>query len=524
MKLAASGRSRLIVTDIAAPGTTSSSPREDLGQRYWRAALDSVLRGGGSLVIGGLVPMLLARFLGPHDFGIYAIITGLTALVASLFHMGQNSALHKLLPQYYVSDRVRGGAILANVLTLTFVVAAIVCLSFLAGAPLVAAKIYHDPTLTNFFRFCAVLIFVLTLLNLASSVAAGVQDFKAYNSAMLVRSLLLIVLACIGASLWGLWGALASQLLAGGVSLLWLVRRVANTARERFPHLIRPDFSGASWRVIAAFMLPAFVITLLNAPCYWWANTLVARVHGFAQAGLFSAAYGLAQLISLAPFNFYVPALTFLTEAHASEEQERFNELVRRSLRGIWFLTLPIALGCALFSSVLIELFYGGKYLAAAPAAFLMSLAGLFMAIVGLLNAILAAAGKIWSGCAITLGWAIIFASGAGLLIPRWGAIGAAITFGVSYVLYFFLLGGYLHFFLGVKLHTMRRPALLTVGSYLLAMILPAVFSGLALFLAALILLALITLVGVFWVCDETERRACETGIARCKQLAWGWK
>ena len=276
MKLAASGRSRIIVTDIATPGTISSSPREDLGQRYWRAALDSVLRGGGSLVIGGLVPMLLARFLGPHDFGIYAIITGLTALVASLFHMGQNSALHKLLPQYYVSDRVRGGAILANVLTLTFVVAAIVCLTFLAGAPMVAAKIYHDPTLTNFFRFCAVLIFVLTLLNLASSVAAGVQDFKAYNSAMLVRSLLLIVLACIGASFWGLWGALASQLLAGGTSLLWLVRRVSNTARERFPHLIRPDFSGESWRVIGAFMLPAFVITLLNAPCYWWANTLVA--------------------------------------------------------------------------------------------------------------------------------------------------------------------------------------------------------------------------------------------------------
>ncbi|MBS1809839.1 MAG: oligosaccharide flippase family protein [Acidobacteria bacterium] len=497
--------------------------QDDLGRRYLRASLDSVLRGGTSLVISGLVPMVLARFLGPHDFGIYAIITALTALIAGLFHMGQNSALHKLLPEYYVSDRARGGAILANVVTFTLALITVFCVSFVAGAHLIAVKIYNDPSLTQFFRFCALMIFITTLLNLASSIAAGMQDYQAYNTTMLIRSGMLIVLALIGVAVWGLWGALASQLVAGGVGLLWLTQRLVKDAKERFPGLIRPNFSREIVRPIAAFMLPAFVITLLNMPCYWWTNSLTARTHGFAQAGLFSAAYGLAQLISLAPYNFYTPAMTFLTEANAAADVALFDQLVSRSLRTIWLLTLPLALGCALFSPLLISVLYGGKFMAAAPAAFVMSVAGLFMANVGLVNAVIAAKGRIWQGCGIAFIWAIVFTATGFLAIPRWGAIGAAATFAFSYVLYLLLLCLYLQFVLHINLQAMRRPTILTVGSCLIAIGLIYTCAGITLYLASTLLLAGIVIGGIFWVCDETERRVCETGFARVRQVVLSW-
>lgn len=504
--------------------TSNSIARSsDIGGRYLRASLDSVLRGGTSLVISGLVPLVLARFLGPHDFGIYAILTALTALIAGLFHMGQNSALHKLLPEYYVSDRARGGAILANVVTFTLALITVFCGSFLAGAHLVAKHIYHDPSLTQFLRFCALLIFVTTLLNLASSVAAGMQDYQAYNTTMLIRSGMLIILACTGVAVWGLWGALASQLIAGGVALLWLTLRLNTIAKERFPGLLRPNFSREIVRPIAAFMLPAFVITLLNAPCYWWTNSLTAREHGFAQAGLFSAAYGLAQLISLAPYNFYTPAMTFLTEANASADVTLFNQLVSRSLRTIWLLTLPLALGCALFSPLLIRLLYGGKFMAAAPAAFVMSVAGLFMAVVGLVNAVIAARGRIWQGCGIAFGWATVFTLTGVLVIPRWGAVGAAATFAFSYALYLLLLCLYLHFVLHIDLHSMRRPTALTIGSCAVAAMLIYTCAGMTLYLAATALLTGIIVAGVFWVCDETERKVCELGLTRFRQVILSW-
>ena len=507
-----------MVTDLKVNMATSSGTPGDIGRRYLQASVDSILRGGMSLVISGLVPMMLARYLGPHDYGIYSIITALSALIAGLFHMGHNSALHKLLPEYYLSDRVRGGAILANVMLFTLALAAVVCLSFMLGAPLIAAKVYHNQSMTPFFRFCALLILVMTLLNLASSIAAGMQDFKAYNTALLLRSGMLIISAWIGATWWGLWGALVSQFMAGSVGLVWLARQVIKVASQRFPKLIRPVFSREILGVIGAFMLPAFTMTLLNLPCYWLANTLTAREQGFAQAGLFSAAYALAQLISLAPFNFYTPAMTFLTEAQASANAEVFNKLVVRSFRSIWLLTLPIALGCALFSPLLIRLLFGSNYLAAIPAAVLMSIAGLFMAIVGLLNAVIAAAGRIWHGCGITFIWALVFVAAAFLLIPRWGAMGAAATFAISYVLYLLLLCLYLQAILRVSLREMRRLAVLTIGSCSVALPLVYTCRGMTLYLAAPVLLAGVAIIGIFWVCDEVERKACELSLTRFRQ------
>jgi O-antigen/teichoic acid export membrane protein len=499
------------------------APQHDLGRRYLRASLDSVLRGGTSLVIGGLVPLVLARFLGPHDFGIYAIMTALTALIAGLFHMGQNSALHKLLPEYAVSDRARGGALLANVVSLTLALTIVFCVGFLLSAQFLAEHLYYDASLAQFLRLCALMIFVTTLFNLAASVAAGLQDYQAYNTTLLLRSGLLIVLAALGVIVWGLWGALASQLLAGGLGLGWLLRRLIKESQERFPGLLRPNFSRAMLQPLAAFALPAFVLTLLNLPCYWWTNSLTARTHGFAQAGFFSAAYGLAQLISLGPYNFYVPAMTFLTEANAADDVALFNQLVRRSLRTLWLLTLPLALGCALFSPLLIRLLYGREFTAAIPAAFVMSIAGLFMANVGLVNAVIAARGRIWQGCGIALSWTTVFAITGWFAIPRWGAIGAAATFAGSYVLYLLALCLYLHFVLQINLETMRRPALLTFVSGVIAAALVFLCTGLTLYLAATCLLASIVLVGLGWVCDETERRVCESGLARFRQVVLSW-
>jgi O-antigen/teichoic acid export membrane protein len=152
-----------------------------------------------------------------------------------------------------------------------------------------------------------------------------------------------------------------------------------------------------------------------------------------------------------------------------------------------------------------------------------MSMAGLFMAMVGLLNAVIAAAGKIWQGCAITFSWAIAFFVTSSLVIPRWGAVGAAAVFAFSYIIYLLLLCCHLHFILRVRLNTMRRLAIATIGSCLMAIVLVYTYHGVALYVAALLLLAGITIGIFFWVCDETERKAGEFGLIRFKQLVLSW-
>jgi O-antigen/teichoic acid export membrane protein len=468
---------------------TRSAAHDHLGRRYLTAALDSVVRGGASLALYGLTPIVLARALGPHDYGVYATVTSLTAFVAGLFHMGQNSALHKLLPEYFVNDRARGGAMLADVVILTMAIALLCSAGLFAGANWIAAQLYHDAALTNVFRVCALLILTTALFNLASSVVAGLQDFQSYNTALLVRSLVLVTATWFGVMLWGLWGALAGQLIALGTSLMLLTASASRQASKRFAGLIRPDFSRAVLSPLTAFVLPVFLMTLFNAPGYWWANTLLAQEHGFAAAGRFSAAYGLAQLIWLAPMSFYVPAMTFLSEAHAAQ-RERFGKLVGSNARTIWLLTLPLALGVALASPLLLRVLFGAAYQAAAPAAFALSLTGLLMGLIGLFNTALAAAGRIWYGCAITFGWAVIFVITGLISIPRWGLTGCALAYLVSHLFYFSGTALYVRTALRVRGIGAWRLAALTAAAFVAALLIFLVCAGVTFYCAAVLLLA----------------------------------
>ncbi len=498
---------RAIVADIEVPPVTRQAAHDHLGRRYLTAALDSVVRGGASLALYGLTPIVLARALGPHDYGVYATVTSLTAFVAGLFYMGQNSPLHKLLPEYFVSDRARGGAMLADVVILTLAVALLCCAALFAGAGVGAAQLYHDAALTNVLRVCALLILVTALFNLASSVVAGLQDFQSYNTALLVRSSVLVAAAWLGVMWWGLWGALAAQLIALGAGLAWLTPSALTRARERFAGLVRPDFSRAVLGPLAAFVLPVFLLTLLNSPGYWWANTLLAQEHGFAAAGRFSAAYALAQLIWLAPVSFYVPAMTFLSEAHAAQ-RERFGALVGSNARMIWLLTLPLALSIALASPLLLRVLFGTAYQTAAPAAFAISLTGLLMGLIGLFNTALAAAGRIWHGCAITFGWAVIFVVTGLICIPRWGVTGCALAYLVSHIFYFVAAGLYARAALRVHGIGAWRLTLLTSAAFATALVLFLVCQGATLYCAGVLLLVALLAVEWRWVCSPAERAA----------------
>lgn len=494
-----------MATDIEGCPATHDAAHDGLRRRYFTAALDSVVRGGAGLALYGLTPVVLARALGPHDYGVYATITALAALVAGLFHLGQNSALHKLLPQHYVSDRTLGGALLADIVLLTLGAALICCIALFAGAGWIATQLYHDAALTNVLRGCAMLIFATALFNLASSVVAGLQDFQSYNTALFVRSLVLVGATWLGVVAWGLWGAFTGQLIALGVGMALLTRKATTLTRERFAGLIRPDFSWSVLRPLVAFVLPVFLMTLFNTPGYWWANTLLAQTHGFAEAGRFSAVYGLAQLIWLAPVSFYVPAMTFLSEAHAAQ-QASFGALVSSNARTIWLLTLPLALGIALASPLLLRILFGGAYQQTTLTAFVLSLTGLLMGVIGLFNTALIAAGRIWHACAITFGWAVVFTATGLISIPRWGATGSALTYLISHTFYFIATWLSARAALQVRGSGLQRLLLLTLAAFTAAAMLFFVWQGIAFYCAGALLLMALLAVEWHWVCRPAER------------------
>lgn len=467
----AAGTTPMFASESAA-GAAIIRVREAVGQRYLKAALQTGVGGVASRVLGGIAPIILARYLGPDEYGVYTLILSLVGIVASVAHLGQNAALQKFLPEYFVKDPARGGAILADTIVLVSGILAIACTAFYLLSGWIATAIYHQAALAPLFRFSALLVLFMSLFNLASSAVAGLQDFASYGKAMVIRGAGFLVLAWTGVALLGLYGALGGQLLAFILGLGFLLAAGTKATRRRFSGTVRTAFSKPILAEIFSFAFPAFLSGVLVAPAYWWANTLLARDSGFGQVGLFGVAFALAQLIMVIPTSLTIPAVSFFSEVYASSKPGRgdpFGKLVSANLRLIWAITLPLALASALFAPWIVNLVFGPAYREAAVLASVMSFVALLMVINHVIGNSIAGSGRMWQGFAVNSFWAALFFSAGSLLIPRWGSTGLAFTFAFSYLIFTFGVWIYTRVFLRLNYDRVGLLAILTLVSVALA-------------------------------------------------------
>jgi len=498
----------LFVESMSAAAIQVTVPIErassDVSRRYVRAALQTGVGGVVSRVLQGFTPIILARYLGPKDFGVYALVLSLVGIMAAFSPLGQDTALEKFLPEYALKDPKCGGAILANTLILFSAVLAAVCLAFYFLSGWIASALYHEASLGSVFRFSALLILVLSLFNLSSSAVAGLQDFKTYSFAMVVRGAMFLGLGWLGVCLLGFYGALLGQLLAGAAGLGLLAAATLRGSRRRFAGFVRPHFSKSLMREIFGLAFPAFLTGLLVAPAYWWANTLLARHAGFVQVGIFSVAFSLMQLILLVPCNLSIPAVSFLSETHS--RGQGFGALVGANFRLMWAITLPIAAAFALLSRPLIHITFGPQFGPAAPLLVVMSFAGLLM----ILNSVVVNAcygrGYIWQAFFFHLGWLGLFLALAYGLIPVWGAMGLACAFVFSYAPLALCNSLYASRWLGARFSKLPTVLFLTAIAIAVTITLRLVVHGtMLLAMGGVMTLALVAAEWV-WVFDERER------------------
>jgi PST family polysaccharide transporter len=487
-----------------------------VGQRYVAAAVQTGVGGIVSRVLQGFAPIILARYLGPREYGVYVLVLSLVGIVAGASPLGQDTALEKFLPEYSVKNPSRGGAILANTVILFSGALVILCAAFFFAAHWIASALYHDASLTRVFQFSALLVLTLSLFNLAYSVSAGLQDFTNYSRAMMVRSGALTLFGWLGVMFLGLYGALLGQLLASLLGLSLLTITAVKLSRRRFPGLLRPHFSRDLLQETFGLAFPAFLTGLLVAPAYWWANTLLARRSGFAEVAIFGVAFSLTQMIMLVPSNLSIPAVSFLSEAHSSGNLQRFGGLVGDNFRLMWAITLPIAAGCAVLSTPVIHLLFGAQYERASDLVVAMSLAGVMMILNSVVMNACIGRGYLWQALAFHLGWVSVFLTLAHLLIPRQGAMGLAGAFVLSYVPLALGAAVYAAKVLGARFARLAPLVALTVAAFAATLALHRAAHGPLLLILGAALTLLLIAAEWMWVFDRAERAEVKS---RCRGL-----
>jgi lipopolysaccharide exporter len=425
---------------------------QDLGlrDRYARAALITAIGGIVGRIFQGLTPLALARFLGPNQYGIYALVMSVMAVVAGTAPLGQSAALQKFLPEYAAKDPGRGKSILISSILMVGTSVGLIGLLLLIVAPWIAQSVYHDSTLSGKLRFTVLSVIAMSMFNLLSSVVLGLQGVRTYSLAVIVRSVTFLVCGSIGAIMFGVYGAIAGQTVGAGAALGILTLASYRLARARLPGRATSIFRRDVVLEIMSFGVPALLAGFVVAGGMWWANTALARDGGYGQLANFSVAWALMQLILLLPSSLSTPAVSFMSEAYTVRGKQAFGRFVSDNLRLIWAITLPLCFGSALFAEKLVAIGFGSRYAAAAPLARWMSIVALLIAINSQIGLALSSLGKMWQALALNMAWLIVFVPLAAFGAHA-GALGVAYAYCLSYLVFTVLLWIYSEKSLGVR-------------------------------------------------------------------------
>jgi O-antigen/teichoic acid export membrane protein len=353
--------------------------------------------------------LLVARALGPHDYGMVASVTALLVVTASFAGWGADHVLirHVTAAPERFADCF-GHALIMIVAT------ALPLAAIAYGVQYLAIGMEVLP-------FAAFALGELVLVRFNAVAVAGFMAFERGRDLLIVNSIVsLIRLGACGIAIllsspldigeWAAW-------YLGGTALATLVAGLLTIdalGRPRW-HFARADL-GLGFHFCLYYAADSAVRDM-DKP-------LVALFAGPVEAGLYTAAFRIVDAATM-PLRALAAAFyaRFFKHGH-----EGFEQSFRFAMK-----LLPFALGYAMFAAValsagsgLLPLVLGAKFHAAGPVVSRLAFLPIFAALTAIGGDVLTSSGRQRGRAIVTCALALAPALLDYLLVPRFGAIGAA--------------------------------------------------------------------------------------------------
>jgi O-antigen/teichoic acid export membrane protein len=363
------------------------------------------------LVLNVASTVLLARLLTPADYGLFAIVTGVTGIIEVFRDGGLSLAT--------IQRDLISGEQQTTLFWLNVALGAGLMLLTLGLTPLIT-HLYYEPRLAGIMASLAV-TFLIGGLGVQHQAllrrqlrfgAAAIIDIASISAGALVA----VLLAWRGFGYWALVGMAISSALISTVAA-WLVVPWRPGRAAPFA-VVRPQLAFGG-NIIGTRLVLQFVRTspsiLLGA--YW----------GPVTVGIYQRAYA---LLMYAVDQIQGPVATVLLPllSRLQKEPERQKEMFLSAYRAIVSLMVPIVVTCAVYSEEIVALMLGSQWTETAAVFRWLALGGIAVALNSSQGLLLFAMGRadICFRMGLIDAVSVVIGYAAGV---RFGALGVAVGF-----------------------------------------------------------------------------------------------
>lgn len=384
-------------------------------------ALITLLASLGNLPFSVVASILLARFLGPENRGVYAVLILVVSIISFLGNLGLGTA-----NVYFLSKGRPPASVLWNSLVV----------SSLLGTILVLFTIPFLGIISDFAGGSVSVWLVLAILattpfRIASlyvnNLFLGLSRIGTYNVISILNSAfsllpLPVLLYVFQDNLAGaLWAFMAGSAIGFLIPCSWiLVRRYAP---------LRPLLDWSLLKESLRFGIKGHLGNIAGFLSYRMDVFLVAYFVGAGGVGLYTIAVGIAEMIGM----LSSAVATVLLPKVATTDSKASWPYASISCRNVVFLSILAALLLLALGAPLIRLAYGSEFSPSYPALIALLPAMVTLGVARVLSSYITGSGRpILTTYAVTLATVVNLILNL-IFIPLWGITGAAAASTVSY-------------------------------------------------------------------------------------------
>jgi len=400
-----------------------------------------VAKGAGivfsGMIAGNLLGMvnqiLLGRFLGPENYGLFNLALSVVMIASSISVFGFFGSLARFIPYHLKRNEAETVKSVIDfssvfVLSIGFIFAAF--LYIFSGK--IAVSIFHEPRLEQALKIFSVGVPVFGMQSVMRGIFRG---FKAVKYDALIFNIIdriakitffLISLAFIY-KLYGALIAFTAGVLSTVIVSFWLIRRRVFPDYHKFRRTpVARELLSFSWPLALTGFSFLFVSKTDKIMLGYFMTS--------QDVGIYMPALVLSNLLIFVATAFKYIFLPVVSEFFTRNDISGLGKLYKSTSKWIFMVVLPLFLLILLFPKEILTILYGSEYVGGYIALVILSLGIAMNDFAGTAGNILVGGGHTKLNLACEIIAAVTNVLLNIILIPLYGIAGAAIATGISYI------------------------------------------------------------------------------------------
>tara|TARA_Y100000310_G_scaffold82715_1_gene79313 strand:+ start:19796 stop:21307 length:1512 start_codon:yes stop_codon:yes gene_type:complete len=389
-------------------------------------------------VFGYGFKIVASRWLGIEGFGLFSLALALFTLIAGLVFTGINLSIDRYVAFYRGKNKFASvKSTITSGLLLIFSLAIFAGIIVFFGANQIGSLMGHT-NLAPLLKVFAVMFPFFAIVLTIEKILEGFQrmDLSVFSNLILNCSkfLLLLVAIFLGVKVFGVAiSFLIASIFTAFIMLLILRCKILN----KFFKKEKGNNLKSSIKEIFFHSIPLTITSMVHTLLTWGDTVILGFFRSVAEVGVYSLVLPTAQLLALPVVASNAVLVPLISNLFAKRKNNEIKSVYKTATKWIFLMMIPLLVLILLFPQRIINTIAGSDFVAGYTTLIILAIGVFIGSLATPANMILLSVNKTKLMMKNSIIAAVVNIVLNIFLIPKYGLIGAAVAFLVSYSLLF---------------------------------------------------------------------------------------